>query len=786
MSDIRESLKPTKMKSSPTKPSESSNSGNTPKREAAEQKRIADAKAAFQDAVYDVFRRRGNKPSATERARLRDLLANASCPRDVANDLRGGAVQLDTTEFLNFFLASVMPEENRVAVVSKVKWGDGAKKEEKSKTETQTKLEFSFPVGGRGADLQAMLQGYQNEEDLKGANQYETASGEKVNAKKNLQPQVTNPKAEIVISLKRFEYEIKGGELSRKKIEDPVSLNDISLPLQADPSKMKNYRATSFIVHQGGLGGGHYIAYVQESDEQWYCYNDSSKTKVSGDDLEKAKAQAYVVKYSPIDADSNECRLPESQGRNGTANGGDRCWANAAFAFALSMTSLHDDNHERSVETEAPKIQNARRIGEITATGVNPTTEEIGVESHVKEILNLDEKSDLRDVLKALKSIKPEIRKPLNDRLEEIGAVSTSGLLQNAAQTYLLKLTDQQDDKKTDAILGLSGFFSDERNREDVLKIIDAVDAFDANKAGFIADPQGFCANLINSSDLTEAKEKLKPKATHFVTTADLCYEAIAEGNAENLKKFLPHAITQDKDFLTNALCCAVMSKQAAISKLLIDDYKAKQDKQSPLYGKNAKEIDDEPGREKILSPESNPGEGLAPTVLVDRLKISYPAKFATSETGQSFSQARNNLFSAFEIMPLRKKWPLEFLSNISVAAVDLALSIAWSVFEYIIPAVINTLTYPIRTEEEIPKKKRGLEEIGENKTEYRGRATAKVQTKDKVSAAVTVEAEEERVPKVIAPGKASTGEDGVLPGNVVAQPKAERLKGLSSRALAR
>lgn len=77
-----------------------------------------------------------------------------------------------------------MPEENRVAVVSKVKWGAGAQKEERSRTETQTKLEFSFPTGGQKANLQAMLAGYQNEEDLKGANQYEITPGKKVDAKK--------------------------------------------------------------------------------------------------------------------------------------------------------------------------------------------------------------------------------------------------------------------------------------------------------------------------------------------------------------------------------------------------------------------------------------------------------------------------------------------------------------------------------------------------------------------------------------------------------------------------
>ncbi len=707
------------------------------------------AKNAFQDAVYDAFKKTGAQPSASERALLRDRLANISCPRDVADDLRGGAVQLDTTEYLNFFLASVMPEENRVAVVSKVKWGAGAKKEENSRTETQTKLEFSFPAaGGSGATLQNMLAGYQNEEVLKGANQYEITPGKKVDATKNLQLQVAKPEAEIVISLKRFEYEIKGGELSRKKIDDPVSLDDISLPLQADPNKMQNYRATSFIVHQGGLGGGHYIAYVQESNERWYCYNDSSKTEVSDDDLETAKTQAYVVKYSPID-ERGKCRLPESQGRNGTANGGNRCWANAAFAFALSMTSLHDDKHKRGVETEAPKIQNARRIEKITAAGATSTIEEIGIERHVEKILDLDEKSDLKAVLKTLESIKPEIRKSLDARLEEIGAVSTSGLLQNAAQTYLLKLTNKQDDEKTDAILGLSRFFSDEKNREDVLKIIGAVAA---NEAAFIADPQQFCANVINPSDPTKAKEKLKPKPTQFVTTADLCYEAIAEGNAENLKKFLPHAITQDKDFLTNALCCAVMSKKADIAKLLITDYEAKQDKHSHLYDKTAKEIDDEPGRKKILNPESKTEDGMAPPVLFDRWKKPYPASFETSETGELLRKTRDVVFEAFDL-PLNKQWLLEFYKKILVAGACLASSIVSGVVQYVVPAVINTPAYLIGTEKEITKKSKGPEKIEAEKVGNMGRPT------------VTVEAEEEEE-------EVRTG-----PGTSIAPIAAKRLK---------
>lgn len=668
-------------------------------RQRAEEARVEAAKNAFQDAVHDAFRS-GSKPSPQERAILRDLIANASCPRDVADDLRAGDVQLDTTEFLNFFLDSVMPEEKRVNVVSKVTWGDGAAKKESLRPEKQTKLEFSFPSGSGTASLSAMLQGYQSKEILRGEAQYETPTGEKVNAEKNLQLQVSNPEAEIVISLKRFEYEIKPGEPLpvRRKIENPVLLDDIVLPLQDDPDKTKRYRATSFIVHGGGLGGGHYTTYVQENDDKWYCYNDSLKTEVSGARLEAAKNQAYVVKYSPL-GDNGRCILPRSQGNNGTANGGNRCWANAAFAFALSMTSLHDNDHIRGAKADAPKAQNSARLAEMSGGPSSFDEDQKEIERCVGVILDLDESSDLKAVLNELGNIKPGIRKSLNERLRDIGGASTSKLLENAALNYLLKLTSNQGDKKTNDILGLLEFFSNEQNKEGVLKIIDAVTE---NKDDFISDPQGFCAKIINSSDIPHAKKELEPKSTQFLTAADLCYQAILEGNGERLQKFLPHAIKQDKDFLKNALCFAVLSEKPDIANLLISSG-ADQDKKSLLYGKTAKEIGEE-----IVSkskPEAVPeGRGL-----VDSWKWSYPAKFKTSEAGEYWNKAINNVFDAFDsILPWGKAakdengktipWPLGFLNKMSLAVVDLALSIVWGVFDYILPAVINAITWPVRS----------------------------------------------------------------------------------------
>jgi hypothetical protein len=407
------------------------------------------------------------------------------------------------------------------------------------------------------------------------------------------------------------------------------------------------------------------------------------------------------------------------------------------------MTSLHDRDHKRSEEKALPEVILPRM-------GKSPEVVEC-----VENILHYDGGSDLESVLKMLGDIRPSVRQSLDDCLEEISAVSIRKLLENTAQNYLLELAPRRNQEKTTEILSLREFFSDEKNREKILNIIDKIAD---NQAGFIENPLEFCARVINPSDPEKAKKELKSKSPQFSTSADLCYKAIIENDAESLKKFLPHAIAQDENFLTNALCFAVEKEKADIANLLIDDHEANQDKKSSLYQKTAKEIDDGRIGKKILSPESKPEDEVAPPVLFDRWKISYPAKFETSETGQYFRKAKNNFFEAFEIMPLGQGSLLKSLKKISTATVDLAFSIAWGLLEYLPAAVINTITSPIRTEVEITKKK----------------------VKNSERATVEVQAGEEAVSNVNglnveAPESLSLAR---IPSGIAANPTANRLKG--------
>ena len=540
-----------------------------------DQLKINKSQNAFQDAVYDVFKHKGkSSANAQERARLRDQLADAVCPPGVLRDLESGRVQLDTTEFLNYFLDAALPSEKRIKVTSSLNKKDPA-------NQAETQLNLPFVDGGKVSD---MIKKFEAEEEVAGA-------GIRV-----LKPEVTKENEELVFTLKRFETYHDGSRLKSRKIDRSAELDEVQLGVEGSSEKQR-YRPTSFIVHSGGINGGHYVAYVQEEDKEWYCYNDSNKTKIEKEALEAAKKQAYVVKYSLIDADG-KCKLPKSQGDNGTANGGNRCWANAAFAFALSMVSLHDDDRERGVAMLTPQELYEDSCRTSGAAG--------DADQLVGTVLELDgnEEGSLKDVIEALQEIDAlgnEKKAALNQKLEEIGAVSTSRLLENAVEKYLFSLIeDQVEDGKIEAILGLQGFLSYERNKIDALKIFNAIEG---DKGAFISDPVGFCSEVIDSGGKGESGEgdRLKLEARRYVTTADLCYNAISEDDIDKLKELLPNAIKLNEDFLTNALCHAVEEGHAKIAQLLIDKYRANPDKKSSIYKKTANELDkDEILKEKL------------------------------------------------------------------------------------------------------------------------------------------------------------------------------------------
>ena len=117
----------------------------------------------------------------------------------------------------------------------------------------------------------------------------------------------------LVIHLKRFLYERVGGVLGervqREKINDrvqfPMEGFDIGPMLAGkNHSKMPTvYDLFAVSNHMGGLGGGHYTAYVKSGDGSWWLMNDGTCSKVEKKDeeTEVVSSHAYVLFYKRRD-----------------------------------------------------------------------------------------------------------------------------------------------------------------------------------------------------------------------------------------------------------------------------------------------------------------------------------------------------------------------------------------------------------------------------------------------------------------------------------------------------
>ncbi|KAI6196587.1 hypothetical protein M3Y94_01127100 [Aphelenchoides besseyi] len=77
------------------------------------------------------------------------------------------------------------------------------------------------------------------------------------------------------------------------------------------------YELFSVMVHQGSATGGHYYAYIKNMDQQrWFCFNDSSVTKATVEDVQQTfggsthfglnSTNAYMLMYRRVDYERNQ------------------------------------------------------------------------------------------------------------------------------------------------------------------------------------------------------------------------------------------------------------------------------------------------------------------------------------------------------------------------------------------------------------------------------------------------------------------------------------------------
>ncbi len=516
----------------------------------------SDPKEAFQRAWRYVFgeageagENGGTSTAATseERAFLRDELSKmvlsqgGTDEKQLLQDILQGSKQNDATELLGYFL-NELAEPN----IKEVSTLNGERGVETPQRETKVEIAagkntFSDLLGKRA-----------EEEDLEDGN------------KKKLTLESVNETSELVFSLNRFKF--KSG--SAEKISTDITLNEIELDVsaedgKAESAKKQKYEPTAFIVHDGNLNGGHYRAFIKEVDEQgnaaWFEYDDSRREKVAELDQEglpEAAKQAYCVKYSPLadNAETNNTQgaaryksgLPKSQS-HGTSNqcGGNQCFANAAFAFLLSMTSLGrvvDKSQElpdlqslidkeasgtRQKATKATKKKPAAAASPVPK-GETPKDEISTLDSLINTLLDFqdyrgkteDKKPTLKNILEAIKGATKEDLKTADDFLLESRCSTSQALLRNATNEFLASLSADSDDEQASRILETYAFFADKNNPKFSLEVLSAIEESGDKKNEFCQDPSAFIIKNTKWKCVDESKDfQATPPSTAIKVT---------------------------------------------------------------------------------------------------------------------------------------------------------------------------------------------------------------------------------------------------------------------------
>ncbi len=314
---------------------------------------------------------------------LKEILDNANLSMNIEG-------HQDSNEFLTFCLDQLLPVKDYIVDMNTTSYSTASPSK---KTEVNSKHEFQ--VTDQKQQFSTLLTNYQKQEELTAesiVNDGATA------VKKSLRTQNTN--CDIVFSLKKFKGKGHEENFRSTKISSVVEFDQINLT--SCGGETTKYEPTAFIVHRGGINGGHYVAYVKEETKsnngQWFRYDDGTKTPLT-ESLPEETKEAYTVKYSPIanetatGADRYKNGLPASQGNCGIRNLGSKCWAIAGLTFALSMSSLSQKNLETP---EVPEL--------------NFSNDDVGQTFH-----NPDMKTELSEEITQITTITPknyEIKNP--------------------------------------------------------------------------------------------------------------------------------------------------------------------------------------------------------------------------------------------------------------------------------------------------------------------------------------------------------------------------------------
>ncbi|GAB5371325.1 hypothetical protein AAMO2058_001570100 [Amorphochlora amoebiformis] len=190
-------------------------------------------------------------------------------------------------------------ELSRREMVFSVYWGEKEEVKESYKAETVINHETMKPKASSkgGVNLADCLVEFTREEKLKAGNEfYCRTCKELLTVTKKMDiwklPDV------MCIQLKRFEYTRNWRNKIGTHVEFPLEgLNMAPHTLSPEDKKNSVYDLYAVSCHGGGLGGGHYWAYVRNlTDKKWYRMDDSSTSAMPESNV--VTSEAYLLFYA--------------------------------------------------------------------------------------------------------------------------------------------------------------------------------------------------------------------------------------------------------------------------------------------------------------------------------------------------------------------------------------------------------------------------------------------------------------------------------------------------------
>ena len=97
----------------------------------------------------------------------------------------------------------------------------------------------------------------------------------------------------LVITLKRFG---NNGRKDQRFIDFPLENLDFSKYIAGYDKESYKYNLYGICNHSGGVAGGHYTAYVKNSNNKWYHFNDTNCNEVSVGKLKSPLAYCFFYR----------------------------------------------------------------------------------------------------------------------------------------------------------------------------------------------------------------------------------------------------------------------------------------------------------------------------------------------------------------------------------------------------------------------------------------------------------------------------------------------------------